>query len=71
MPSKLGQNFLINKKNLKEISDGLELKENEAVIEIGPGHGELTTHLLESGARVIAIEKDRELVRQLDRKSVV
>lgn len=68
MPSKLGQNFLINKEVLKKIADAADLKNGETVIEIGPGHGELTAYLLESGARVIAIEKDRELIHQLKEK---
>lgn len=68
MPSRLGQNFLINKKVLKDIANALELKEGEVVVEIGPGHGELTIYLLESGARVVAIEKDRELANQLKEK---
>ncbi|MBI4085530.1 MAG: ribosomal RNA small subunit methyltransferase A, partial [Candidatus Liptonbacteria bacterium] len=43
--TKLGQHFLTDKKKLKEISDFLELKKNDPVLEIGPGHGELTKEL--------------------------
>lgn len=38
---------------------------SETVIEIGPGRGALTGLLVESGARVIAVELDRELVPEL------
>jgi 16S rRNA (adenine1518-N6/adenine1519-N6)-dimethyltransferase len=39
----------------------------ETIIEIGPGQGALTGLLLESGARVIAIELDPELIPGLSR----
>jgi 16S rRNA (adenine1518-N6/adenine1519-N6)-dimethyltransferase len=38
---------------------------DEIIIEIGPGHGALTEPLVESGARVVAIELDRELILPL------
>ena len=38
----LGQHFLINKDKIKKIVEALDLKEGDTVIEIGPGHGELT-----------------------------
>ncbi len=37
----------------------------EAVLEIGPGTGNLTKHLLQRGARVTAIEKDDTLYARL------
>ena len=37
----------------------------DAVIEVGPGTGNLTRHLLAAGARVTAIEKDRRLFEEL------
>ena len=38
---------------------------NETIIEIGPGRGALTSRLVPSAGRVLAIEFDRELVPQL------
>lgn len=72
----LGQNFLTDKNKIREIVAALEPKGGDTVIEIGPGHGELTTELLASsfefleknrqgtarGIRLIAIEKDPDLV---------
>lgn len=60
--TRLGQHFLKNSSALKKAAGALGLSQGETVIEIGPGHGELTEHLLETGAFVKAIEKDRELV---------
>ncbi len=69
MPSKLGQNFLINKKALEAIAKALEIKDGETIVEIGPGHGELTEILAtETDDKIIAIEKDGELAGFLRRK---
>jgi len=45
--------------------DALDLTPGETVIEVGPGHGSLTSELLARGAQVVAIEKDRELAEKL------
>jgi len=67
---KLGQHFLKNAAILQEIADAVDVKKGETVIEVGPGHGELTVPLLQtaehSEGRVIAIEKDRSLIAPLD-----
>ncbi len=44
------------------MASSAEVSVGDTVLEIGPGKGTLTKILLESGARVIAIEKDRELI---------
>lgn len=58
----LGQNFLRDESVVTRIVEALDLKENATVIEIGPGEGALTEKLVQSGANVVAIEIDRELV---------
>ena len=59
----LGQNFLINEDFLQKIADSLEIKDGDTVVEIGPGTGALTKHLLNSAAgKVVAIEKDHRLI---------
>lgn len=65
MGQRLGQHFLKDKKALRDVADALAIEKDDVVIEVGPGHGELTQYLLESGARVIAIEKDCELASGL------
>ncbi len=64
----LGQNFLTSSSMVKKIADSGELSPNDIVLEIGPGKGALTEALLETGAHVIAIEKDRELIPLLTKK---
>jgi 16S rRNA (adenine1518-N6/adenine1519-N6)-dimethyltransferase len=59
----LGQNFL-HDRNLAAWLAEQALAESPPggeVVEIGPGLGALTAHLLERGARVVALEKDRGL----------
>lgn len=57
-----GQNFLVDQNYINRIVRALNLKENESVIEIGAGRGALTEKLIESGAKVVAIELDRDLI---------
>lgn len=54
----LGQNFLINKEIVSKIIDLLEIKDDDVILEIGPGTGALTKKLLESGSKIFAVEKD-------------
>lgn len=61
----LGQNFLHEETALKKIIDAGNLSKKDTVLEIGPGRGALTKKLLETGATVIAVEKDRELIPYL------
>lgn len=68
MGQRLGQHFLINEKKLKNVADALVIGKGDVVIEIGPGHGELTRYLLEAGAMVIALERDKALIEPLKKK---
>jgi 16S rRNA (adenine1518-N6/adenine1519-N6)-dimethyltransferase len=54
----LGQHFLNSKHALDQIISAAALKTGECVLEIGPGTGILTQALIDSGAHVIAVEKD-------------
>ena len=57
----LGQNFLHDRNLARWIVEKAELTPDDYVVEIGPGLGALTEFMLDSGARVLAIEKDRRL----------
>lgn len=54
----LGQNFLKSERALDKIIEAGKLQAGEVVLEIGPGRGALTERVLESGAKVVAVEKD-------------
>lgn len=60
-----GQNFLVDENYIDKIISALELQENEAVIEIGAGRGALTEKLVESGANVVAIELEKDMIEIL------
>lgn len=63
-----GQNFLISPAVIKNIIRSAQIKTGETILEVGPGTGNLTRALLEAGARVIAVEKDHDLVELLKLK---
>ncbi|HXA39525.1 MAG TPA: 16S rRNA (adenine(1518)-N(6)/adenine(1519)-N(6))-dimethyltransferase RsmA [Phenylobacterium sp.] len=54
-----GQHFLLDLNITRKIARLAELAPGARVIEVGPGPGGLTRALLETGARVTAIEKDQ------------
>ena len=57
----LGQNFLIDRNILEQIVDTVEIENNE-ILEIGPGTGNLTTYILKKKPKKLyVIEKDNEL----------
>ena len=64
----LGQNFLRSGSALRTIVDAGKVSIDDIVLEIGPGRGALTQKLLETGATVVAVEKDRELIPLLQEK---
>jgi len=66
---KLGQHFLKNRSALQLIAKSLDLASDDVVIEIGPGHGELTEFLAGTPAKeIIAIERDENLYQSLVKK---
>lgn len=62
----LGQNFLVNQNVIDEIVDSANISKEDLVIEIGPGLGTLTKHLLEKAGKVICIELDQRMVNILN-----
>ena len=62
----LGQNFLNDKNIINSIVDIGEIKENDIIIEVGPGSGVLTEKILNKRPKKLTvIEKDEELVKIL------
>lgn len=63
-----GQNFLTQPKIAQDIVDVGGLSKKDKVLEIGPGKGMLTEKILATGAKVVAVEKDRDLIGFLENK---
>jgi 16S rRNA (adenine1518-N6/adenine1519-N6)-dimethyltransferase len=61
----LGQHFLVDENILGVIGRLAELKDDDVVLEIGPGHGVLTTFLADRVRHVYAVELDASLGPQL------
>jgi 16S rRNA (adenine1518-N6/adenine1519-N6)-dimethyltransferase len=62
---RLGQNFLVQKELLDRIPSMASVTESDLVLEVGHGLGGLTERLLETRARVIAVELDSGYVEFL------
>lgn len=61
-----GQNFLTDDNVVDRIVSALKPQNEDFIVEIGPGRGALTEKLCESGARVCAVELDRDLIPLLE-----
>jgi 16S rRNA (adenine1518-N6/adenine1519-N6)-dimethyltransferase len=64
----LGQNFLKSEPALNMMCEAGAVTGTDTVLEIGPGKGALTAKLLEHAGKVIAIEKDYELIPVLEER---
>ena len=65
-PSKrLGQNFLLDQSISSDVISSINPSESDTILEPGPGHGTLTRLLQKKVGKVIAVEKDPVLVREL------
>lgn len=61
----LGQNFLVDGNIVRKSIELAGISATDQVVEVGPGLGTLTSALLEAGADVWAVEKDRNLFEHL------
>ena len=59
---KFGQNFLIDQHVLEKIIRAAGVKEDDMVLEIGPGIGTMTQYLAENAGKVVAVEIDKNLI---------
>jgi 16S rRNA (adenine1518-N6/adenine1519-N6)-dimethyltransferase len=66
LPSKqLGQNFLTDPNMARWIVSQLEITDADTVVEVGPGTGSLTEHVIGKAKRVILVEFDARLAAAL------
>lgn len=61
----LGQHWLNDKASLEAICDAAEVNLSDTILEIGPGKGSLTGHLMQREADIFALEFDPEAVDYL------
>jgi len=64
---RIGQHFLIDRAVLKRILKASDIQSGDVILEIGPGIGNLTQELARAARKVIAVEKDREMIKALER----
>ncbi|MDH3733334.1 MAG: 16S rRNA (adenine(1518)-N(6)/adenine(1519)-N(6))-dimethyltransferase RsmA [Gemmatimonadota bacterium] len=62
----LGQNFLVDPNLQRKTVAELGATPDDVVLEVGPGHGELSAHLVGEVHRLVLVEKDRELAGELE-----
>jgi len=62
---RLGQNFLVSDKVVGRIVDLVAPRRGMAIVEIGAGRGALTLPLAVSGADIVGVELDRDLIGYL------
>lgn len=62
---RFGQNFLVDKKAVRQIVDAAQLTDQDTVLEIGPGLGVITQELAQRAKKIIAVEKDQKMVEIL------
>ncbi len=63
---KFGQNFLVDQNILKKIVEIPTITKDTLVVEIGPGLGSLTEHLINKSKHVLSYEIDKDLVSILE-----
>nr|WP_294846236.1 16S rRNA (adenine(1518)-N(6)/adenine(1519)-N(6))-dimethyltransferase RsmA [uncultured Sphingomonas sp.] len=62
----LGQNFILDRQLLARIAAIPEIGAGDHVYEVGPGPGGLTRAILDTGANLVAVERDRRCLPALD-----
>ena len=62
---RFGQNFLVDQAIIDRIIRSVDAKPEDTLVEIGPGQGALTEHLIRSNCSFSVIEIDRDLIALL------
>ena len=69
LSKRAGQHQVIDPTVLEQMVDYAELSRDDLVLEVGAGIGNLTLLLAARGGRVIAVERDRRLIKVLGERS--
>ena len=64
---RLGQNFLVDESCIETILDTSDITKDDIVVEIGPGLGFVTEHLVKLAKKVYAVELDEDMVREVSK----
>lgn len=62
---RLGQNFLTDENAIETILDVSNITKDDIVVEIGPGLGFVTEHLVKLAKKVYAVELDEDMINEL------
>jgi len=65
---RFGQNFLHDPRVIARIVAAVNPQPTDHLVEVGPGQGAITVHLLEAAGRLEAVELDRDLIAPLREK---
>ena len=64
---RLGQNFLVDETAIETILDISDITKDDIVLEIGPGLGFVTEHLVQLAKKVCAVELDEDMVKEISK----
>ena len=65
---KIGQHFLLDNNIASKIADLVDFKKHKQIVEVGPGMGALTDHLIHCARKLSIIEIDNECIEYLKEK---
>lgn len=63
-----GQNWLKDQHTLDVIVKSANIDQSDTILEVGPGLGYLTDKLIATGAQIVAVESDKDLIFPLKQK---
>jgi len=64
----LGQNFLVDQQIVYLLVDSANIKKDETIVEPGSGTGVVTEELISTGANIVGVEIDNDLIPMLKNK---
>ena len=67
---RFGQNFLHDPAVIRRIVNAIQPQSDQHLVEIGPGQGAITTHLIDRCGKLDVVELDRDLISGLHTLSV-